>query len=453
MNDQMIDREERRGSVTPPHSVDAEKAVLGAILRDSDALNLLVDKLTAEHFYQDSHRQIFTAMVDLYHQSEPTDLLTVAERLRRQNAEGEYLGPAYLVELTENSPVSQNVEYYAQVVRDYYYLRRIITACQSTVRRALAYDGKVAGFIEDIEKEFIEIANQQDQAGISLAHEVLDKTIAEIEERLANDGRMTGVPSEFVDLDRITGGWQKSDLIIMAARPGMGKTAFALNCVINAVKSGKSVVVFTLEMSKTQLMERIIASEARIDGSKMRKGDLSEEEQDRLMHGIRSIGTLPAMLGIDETAGINLLELRSRSRRFKKEHGLDLIVIDYLQLMRPAGTRKSDSREREISEISGGLKALAKELRVPVIALAQLNRGVESRPDKIPRLSDLRESGSMEQDADMILFLYRDEYYNPQSEDAGKALIRMAKNRHGSLEDVFLAFAPQFLKFTNLANT
>jgi replicative DNA helicase len=440
-----------QAGMAPPHSVDAEKAVLGAILRDPDSLNLVADRLTAEHFYLDAHQQIYAGMLELYNQNEPTDILTVAEKLRRLPGDHEYLGPAYLVELTESAPVSRNVVYYADVVRDYFYLRRIIDACQTTVKKALAYDGKVSGFIEDIEKEFIEIANQQDKDGISTTHEVLDRTIQEIETRLNNDGQMTGVPSGFIDLDRITGGWQKSDLDIIAARPGMGKTAFALNVVVNAVRAGKATVVFTLEMSKTQLMERIIASEARIDSSKMRKGDLNEEEQDRLMHGIRTIGKMPAMLGIDETPGINLMELRSRCRRFKKEHGLDLVVVDYLQLMGPSGTKKYESREREISEISGGLKALAKELQIPVIALAQLNRGVEGRPDKVPKLSDLRESGSMEQDADMILFLYRDEYYNPNSEDAGKALVRIAKNRHGSLEDIYLAFAPNFLKFTNLA--
>jgi replicative DNA helicase len=436
--------------LAPPHSLDAEKAVLGAVLRDADAFNLIADKLKAEQFYLDAHRDIFQAMCELYQLNEPTDILTVAEKLRRQHADNDFLGPAYLVELTENSPFTQNIEYYARVVSEYYFLRRIINACQSTVKKAMSYDGEVAGFIEDIEKEFIAIANQQDSGGIATTHEVLDKTIAEIETRLNSDGAMTGVPSQFSDLDRNTGGWQRSDLVIIAARPGMGKTAFALNCVVNSVKAGKHTVIFTLEMSKTQLMERIISSEARIDSSKMRKGDLNEEEQDRLMHGIRGIGTMPAMLGIDETPSISLLELRSRCRRFKKEHGLDLIVIDYLQLMGPSGTKKYESREREISEISGGLKALAKELNVPVIALAQLNRGVEGRPDKVPKLSDLRESGSMEQDADMILFLYRDEYYNPNSEDAGKAMLRIAKNRHGSLQDIYLAFAPNFLKFTNL---
>jgi replicative DNA helicase len=434
---------------SPPHSVEAEKAVLGAALREPDTLNLVADKVRPDHFFLDVHREIYTAMVELYHQNEPTDLLVVADKLRRSAKDSEYLGPAYLVELTEAAPVSQNIEYYAKLVREYYYLRRIIDACQTTVKKAMAFDGKVSGFIEDVEKEFLRISNEQDVQGISTAVEVLDSTLAELESRIGTDDSLTGVPSQFADLDRITGGWQRSDLVIIAARPGMGKTAFALNVVTNAVKEGKSTIVFSLEMSKNQLMMRILSSEARIDSSRLRKGDLTEDEQDRLMHAARGLGHLP--LGIDETPSISLLELRSRCRRFKKEHGLDLVVIDYLQLMGPSGTKKYESREREISEISGGLKALAKELNIPVIALAQLNRGPDSRPDKIPKLSDLRESGSMEQDADMILFLYRDEYYNPNSEDAGKALVKIAKNRHGSLEDVYLAFAPNFLKFSNLA--
>lgn len=442
---------QQQGMSAPPHSLEAERAVLGAVLRESDKITLIADKLKPESFYLDAHSSIFMAMLLLYQSNEPTDLITVSDKLRRMDGDHEYLGPAYLVELTERSPIAQNIEHYAQIVRDYYYLRKIITSCQTTISKAMVQDGEVSSFIEDIEKQFLEITNSQDTEGIVLAQDVLHDAIEEIEERLSKEGDLTGVPTEFNDLDRITGGWQKSDLIIIAARPGMGKTAFVLNCAINAVRQKKNTAVFTLEMSKTQLMTRIISSEARVDSGRLRKGDLSEEEQDRLMHGVRGIGTLPAILGIDETPGINLLELRSRCRRFKKEHGLDLIIIDYLQLMGPSGTKKYDSREREISEISGGLKALAKELQVPVIALAQLNRGPDTRPDKVPKLSDLRESGSMEQDADLILFLYRDEYYNPNSEDAGKALVRLAKNRHGALEDVYLAFAPNFLKFSNLA--
>jgi replicative DNA helicase len=441
---------EAERSLTLPHSKDAERAVLGAVLREPDAANLVVDKLKAEHFFLDVHRRIFEIIVELYQRNEPTDILTVADRLRGK-ADGEtVIGPAYLIELTENCPVAQNVEYYASMVRDYFYLRGIIDACQKTIRKAMTCDREIKEFVEEVEKEFLAVASQQQRSGLTAAVEVLDATIQELEQKLTEDTGITGVSSGFNDLDRITGGFQRSDLIILAARPGMGKTAFVLNCAINAVKKKHPVAIFTLEMSKKQLMLRLLSAEARIDSSRLRKVDLSEDEQNRLMHGARTIGALPAMLGIDETGGINLLELRSRCRKFKKEHGLDLIIIDYLQLMQPAGNRKSDSREREISEISGGLKNLAKELDVPIIALAQLNRGPDARPDKRPKMSDLRESGSMEQDADLIAFIYRDEYYNKASEDVGKAELILAKNRHGATDTVMLAYQPNFVSFHNL---
>jgi replicative DNA helicase len=441
--------EAERG-MTLPHSKDAERAVLGAVLREPDTANLVVDKLKAEHFFLDIHTRIFEAIVELYQRNEPSDILTVADRLRSK-ADGEnVIGPAYLIELTENCPVAQNVEYYAGMVRDYFYLRRIIDACQKTIRKAVTCDREIKDFVEEVEKEFLAIASQQERSGLTAAVEVLDATIQDLEQKLTDDTGITGVSSGFNDLDRITGGFQRSDLIILAARPGMGKTAFVLNCAMNAVKKKHPVAIFTLEMSKKQLMLRLLSAEARIDSSRLRRVDLTEDEQNRLMHGARTIGALPAMLAIDETGGINLLELRSRCRKFKKEHGLDLIIIDYLQLMQPAGNRKSDSREREISEISGGLKNLAKELDVPIVALAQLNRGPDARPDKRPKMSDLRESGSMEQDADLIAFIYRDEYYNKASEDVGKAELILAKNRHGSTATVMMAYQPNFVSFHNL---
>jgi len=444
---------EQRNSISLPYSLDAEKAVLGSILRHSDNLNLVVDKLVPEAFFQDSHRQIYSAMLMLYAKNEPADVITVNDRLRRADSDTEFVGTPYLVELLESAPITQNVEYYCEIVRDHFYLRRIIKACHGTAQKAMSYDGEVSHFIEDVEKEFLAISNEQDNAGIALSSEVIAATLDELEAKIAFEGEFTGVPTLFDSLDKITGGWQNSDLIILAARPGMGKTAFALNCAMNAVKCNKSVAVFTLEMAKTQLMTRLVATEARVDAGRLRKGDISDEEQDRLMHGFREISrmTQAAQLGIDETPGINILELRSRCRRFKKEHGLDLVIVDYLQLMTGSGSKaSSQSREREISEISSGLKNLAKELKIPVIALAQLNRGPDTRPDKVPKLADLRESGSMEQDADQILFLYRDEYYNPNSEDAGKCMVRIAKNRHGSTEDIYLAFTPNFMKFSNL---
>jgi replicative DNA helicase len=316
------------------------------------------------------------------------------------------------------------------------------------VLKAMSYDGGVKELVEEIEKEFISITNSHDRKGLILAKDVLERTLADLEQRLANEGTLTGVPSGFKDLDRMTGGWQKSDLILIGARPGMGKTAFALNCALNAAREGKGVAVFTLEMADTQLMMRLLSAEGRVDSGKLRKGDLDDEERDRLMLGARELYKLN--LGIDETPGITILELRSRCRRFKKERGLDLIIIDYLQLMRGSVTKKYDSREHEISEVSRELKALAKELNVPIIALAQLNRGVEKRTDRTPQISDLRESGSIEQDADIILMLYRDEYYNKDSDSTGVALLKLAKNRHGSTDDVQLAFLPNFMKFADL---
>lgn len=437
-------------AMRPPHSAEAERAVLGAILRSSEHLTFVAGMLRPEHFFLDSHQKIYSVMIALFDESQPADVITVADRLRQMESDRDLLGPAYLVELTENSPVTQNIEHYAEIVRRYYYLRTIILRCQEVVRKAYVADGRVEDFIEDIERDFLSIANDQDRKGLVTIQDVLEETLIELEERLKNDGKVTGVESGFVDMDKLTGGWQKSDLIILAARPAMGKTALGMNFAINAVKAGKPTAFFTLEMSKSQLMMRVLASEGRIDSSRLRKGDLTEDERDRLIHTSREMTRNPAMLGIDETPGLTLTELRSRSRRFKLEHGLGLIVIDYLQLMGSSASRRYESREREISEISMGLKALAKELEVPVIALAQLNRGPDSRPDKRPRLSDLRESGSMEQDADLIMFVYRDEYYNQASEDRGKAEIIMGKNRHGPVETVMLAYQPNFVSFHNL---
>lgn len=312
----------------------------------------------------------------------------------------------------------------------------------------MAFEGSIETYIETIEKEFLAIASEHDRKGIVRGPEVLDATIEEIERRLEAGDEITGVPTGFNELNKLIGGWQPSDLVILAARPGMGKTAFALNCAANAARAGKNVVIFTLEMTKEQLMSRVLSSESRVDSSRLRRGDLNEDEVDRLTQGVRQLNEISVNMGIDETPGVSLMELRSRCRRYHKEVGIDMIVIDYLQLM--SGSAKADSREREISEISMGLKELAKELNVPIIALAQLNRGPDARPDKRPKISDLRESGSMEQDADMILFIYRDEYYNPSSEDQGIAELLVAKNRHGSTMTIKLAFQPNFVSFQNL---
>ncbi len=437
--------------LAPPHSNEAEKAVLGSSLRDSAVLSSIMDGLKAEYFFVDFHREIYESMLELDQNNEPIDIVTISETLKKKRPNDPEGGLSYLIELAENAPIAQNFEYYSGIIREYFFVRRIIATCQLTIQQAFGYQGKAAGFVEQLEKDILSIFNEQDRdRGLSPALQVLADTIGELDEKLANPGSTSGVPSGFTDLDAITGGFQKSDLIILAARPGMGKTALALNFAMHAVKKGFPTAVFSLEMSKNQLMMRILSSESRVDSSRIVKGDLNEDERNRLMHGARTIGTLPVILGIDDTGMITLAELRSRVRRFKKEHGLGLIVIDYLQLMGSASIRKQDNREREIAEFSAGLKTLAKELSIPVVALAQLNRGPDSRTDKRPKSSDLRESGSLEQDADLILFVYRDEYYNKMSEDVGKAEVIIAKNRHGPQDTVMLAFQSNYVTFHNL---
>lgn len=439
-----------------PHSVEAEKAVLGAILRNPEQFDLIVDRsnLSSQHFFVDTHRHIYEAIVKLNSDNQAIDFLTVAEALLKNQKFDREVGVAFLIDLAESCPVTQNSGHYAALVKKYYFLRRIIVACQETSRKAMNAEGDVSHFIENIEREFLEITKEQDtQPGLVTAKSVLIPTLEELEKRINTDGSITGVTSGMLDLDNATSGWQKSDLIIVAGRPGMGKTALALNWALNAVRApgDRHIAIFTLEMSKEQLLERLLSTMGRIDSTRLRKGTLSEGDQDRLMQAARQVNEFGHRLLIDETPAITITELRSRCRRFKKEYGrLDMIIIDYLQLMTGSPNARQQGREREIGEISMGLKALAKELNVPVIAAAQLNRGPDARPDKRPKISDLRESGSMEQDADLIMFVYRDEYYNPNSEHAGKAEVILAKNRHGQTGNIYLAWLPNFLAFHNL---
>lgn len=443
---------ENQSSIVLPHSIEAEKAVIGAVFQNQDHLNVIQDKaaLQPDHFFFESHRRIFSAILELDKKSEPCDLITTIEHLKSTGVDS--IGATYLIELAQSCPVSANIEYYARIVRDAYVKRRLIEKGQEIIQKALAAEGSSQDLLASLEQELLAISSDNDRRGEGLVSgsEVLQETIGVLEQRILSDSIITGVTSGFTDLDTLTGGWQRSDLIILAARPAMGKTALALNFATNALKAGKNVAVFSLEMSRSQLMERILASEGRVDSSRLRKGDLGDDDQDRLMHAVRTVNSYGSRFYIDETPGVSISELRSRCRRHKKEFGLDLIIIDYLQLLTGSSESKRDGREREVSEISMSLKNLAKELNVPVISLAQLNRGPDSRPDKRPKSSDLRESGSLEQDADMILFVYRDEYYNPNSEDAGKAELIFGKNRHGGQGTVFLAYMPNFVSFHNL---
>lgn len=444
-------------NVALPYSEEAERNVLGAILsKPGDELVDMMGRasLKPEHFYLNQHREIYKTILELEAEGRTFDNFEVAGLIQKRGHSWHNL----VYDLIAWAPLALSMEHYADIVRKNFYLRKVIHACEETAQKARVVEGNLSDFIGNVEKEFLVITQEQEQTdGLVPASVALKSTVDAIERRIAHSGEITGVPSGFNDLDKFTGGWQSSDLVILAARPGMGKTALALNWAINALECGDSeacAAVFTLEMSKEQLVERLISSKGQIDSVKMRKGLLDEEEQDRLMHGARSIHGLGNRLVIDETPGITLLEVRSRCRRYKKEKGrIDLVVIDYLQLMQGSIMAQKQSREREISEISMGLKALAKELSVPIIALAQLNRGPDARPDKRPRISDLRESGSMEQDADQIMFVYRDEYYNPESEHAGKAEVLIAKNRHGETGSAFLAWQPNYVSFFNLAES
>ena len=432
-----------------PHALEAERAVLGAVLRNPNQLDALTSRsrLRAEHFFSDTHRKIFQCFLDLDLKNEPVDPITISQKLRHD------VTYTFLLELSEKAPLTQNIEHFGSMIREKYFARRVIIRCQETAQQAAEVDGDVQQFMANVEQEFLDISRERDlSVGLVSAPEVLESTIADLERRIEGGGGVTGVSTGFNDLDRNTSGGKGSDLIILAARPGMGKTALALNWAMNALKSKNEnhVAIFTLEMSREQLMQRVLSSEGRIDSTKLRRGDLGAEEQDDLAHAARRLHDYGFRLMIDETPAISVSEVRSRCRRYKKEHGLSLVVIDYLQLMTASETARKQGREREISEISTNLKAMAKELNVPVIALAQLNRGPDSRPDKRPRISDLRESGSMEQDADLILFVYRDEYYNADSELAGQSEVILAKNRHGETGTVTLAWLPNFVTFHNL---
>lgn len=440
-------------SLALPHSIEAERAVLGAILRQPESFSNLVEKtgLAPGKFFEGNHRQIFEAMTQLDAKGTPIDYFTLLETLSKLRAS---LNLPFLIELVESSPVTENSEHYAQIVQEKYFLRQVIKVCDKARTEARVVHDDIHEFLATVEKDLLNIQNEKDrnESGLVSARDALVSTIEILEKRIESEDDTTGVSSGFGDLDSITSGWQKSDLIIIAARPGMGKTALAVNLALNAIKSSKELraAIFTLEMSKEQLIERLLSSEGKIDSTQLRKGDLSEDEKDRLMYSARSINELGDRLAIDETPAISIQELRNRCRRYKREYGLDVIFIDYLQLMSASSAAKKQGREREIGEISNSLKALAKELAIPIIAAAQLNRSPDSRPDKRPRMSDLRESGAMEQDADLIIFIYRDDYYNEESEDTGKSEIMVAKNRHGQTGKVTLAWLPNYVSFHNL---
>ncbi|WP_079932674.1 replicative DNA helicase [Carboxydocella sp. ULO1] len=431
----------------PPHNLDAEQSVLGSMLLDQEAVFKAMEIIRAEDFYRDAHRLIFEAICDLADRSEPVDIITVAEELQQRGQLDKVGGAAYIATLSGIVPTAANVEYYARIIREKSLLRALISAATRIAQ--LGYEGEAEAeeILMQAEKMIYDLSQRKASRTFATMHEILMETFDRIEYLYQNKGDVTGVPTGFIDLDRLTSGLQPSDLIIVAARPAMGKTSFCLNIAQHAaIKAGIPVAIFSLEMSKEQLVQRMLCSEAMVDQHRLRTGQLTEQDWPRLVRAVGPMAQAPIF--IDDTVGISVLEMRAKCRRLKAEHGLGLVIIDYLQLMQ--GSRRSESRQQEISEISRALKGLARELNVPVIALSQLSRAVEQTHDKRPNLSHLRESGAIEQDADIVSFIYREEYYNPDTEKKGIAEIIIAKHRNGPVGSVELGFLNEFTKFVNL---
>ncbi|MCM1129694.1 MAG: replicative DNA helicase [Alistipes senegalensis] len=441
---------------TPPHSIEAEQSVLGGLLLDNAAWDRIADLLGPEDFYRFDHRLVFQHIARLIAASRPADVITVYESLSGIGKADEVGGLSYLNALAQNTPSAANIRHYAQIVRDRSVLRRLITVSDEIAGLAFQPQGKeVKKILDEAESRIFSIAEEGARGvqGFSEIRPLLAQVVERVDElyNRENKNDVTGVPTGFLDLDRKTSGLQPGDLIIVAGRPSMGKTAFSVNIGEHvAIESGLPVAIFSMEMSGTQLAMRMIGSVGRLDQHKLRTGQLAEDDWPRLTYAIQKMND--AQIYIDETPALSSDSLRSGARRLARQCGkLGLIIVDYLQLMSPNSA--GENRSTEIGEMSRGLKALAKELACPVIALSQLNRSVEQRPNKRPQMSDLRESGSIEQDADLILFIYRDEVYNPDSPDKGTAEIIIAKQRNGPIGEVRLTFSGQYTKFDNYSGT
>ena len=431
----------------PPHDIDAEQAVLGSMLTDREAVNAAIEVLKEEAFYRDDHKAIYQAIVNLYNKSEPIDIITLKDELESMDKFEQVGGFDYLASLPDKVPTTANVQKYIKIVEEKSILRNLIKTANEIIE--LGYDP--AEDVEDImdgaEKRIFDLMQSKNQKGYTPIKDVLVESFTKLEELYNRKQHITGVPTGFAELDYKTAGLHGSELILIAARPAMGKTAFALNLATNAALRGNApVAIFSLEMSKDQLVNRILCSEAMVDSNKVRTGKLGEDDWVKLAGAIGPLSE--AEIYIDDTPGISVTEIRTKCRKLSIDKGIGLVVIDYLQLVQ--GSKRAGSREQEIAEISRSLKILAKEINVPVIALSQLSRAVEQRPDHRPMLSDLRESGSIEQDADIVMFLYRDDYYNKESEKKDIAEVIIAKQRGGQTGTVELLWMGQYTKFVNL---
>ena len=438
---------------TLPHNLEAEKSVLGAILIHNDAFNHAAELIDSRDFFRDAHRRIFDKMVALSERNDAIDLVTLKEELRRSGELDEVGGPAYIASLADGVPRSANVEHYARIVKEKATLRNLIHSANRILADAYQAEEDADLILDGAEKAIFEIAEDRIREGFVPLRDLVQSSFATIEKLQQHKGLVTGVPTGFVDLDEMTSGLQPSDLVLVAARPSMGKTSFVLNIAQHiGTQTEMTVGFFSLEMSKEQLFMRMLTSEARIDAHRFRSGYLNEKDYGRLSH---ALGTLAeARVFIDDTASIGVLEMRAKARRLQAEHGLHLLIIDYIQLMQGRG--RFESRQQELASISRSLKGLAKELKIPIVALSQLSRAPETRSDHRPQLSDLRESGALEQDADLVMFIFREEQYRtedgqPNQEAEGVAEIIVGKQRNGPTGVVKLAFIKEHTRFENLA--
>jgi replicative DNA helicase len=430
-----------------PHSTEAEQSVIGSMIMDKDAILAASETVTSEDFYEQRYGVLFDAMLELFNEGKPVDLITLQNKLKEKDVPPELCSLEFIRDLITSVPTSANVRYYANIVKEKSTLRQLIKVTESITNECYLDKEKLETILEDTEKRMFDILQKRNSGEFVSIKEIVFKSLESIEAAARNKGSVTGVATGFYDLDYKTAGLQPSDLILIAARPSMGKTAFVLNIAEHVVlRNNVTTAIFSLEMSKDQLVKRIMSMHSKVNSQSMRTGDLSDDDWLKLVESARVIGN--SNLIIDDTSSISISELRSKCRKFKLEHNLGLVIIDYLQLM--TGSKKSESRQQEISEISRSLKGLARELSVPVVALSQLSRAVEQRPDKRPMLSDLRESGAIEQDADIVMFLYRDDYYNHDSEEAGISEVIIGKQRNGPTGTVKLAWLSQFTKFANL---
>ncbi len=432
----------------PPQSVEAEQSVIGSMLIDKEVIPVVMEVLKPEDFYRPDHKEIYEVIIELFDKAQPIDLITVSERLKFHGKLELVGGLEYLTNIATDVPTTANVKHYAKIVEEKSLLRKLIKASSDIVDLGFNASEEVSFILDKAEQSIFDILQKRSSQGFVPIKDVLVDTFNKLEELYNNKGHITGIPTGFTDLDFKTSGLHNSDLVLIAARPAMGKTAFALNLAQNAaVHSGVPVAIFSLEMSKEQLVNRMLCSEAMVDSNKMKTGQLEDNDWQKVARALGPLSEAPIF--IDDTPGISITEIRAKCRRLKLEHNLGLVVIDYLQLMQGSKSR-SENRQQEISEISRSLKILAKEINVPVICLSQLSRAAETRTDHRPILSDLRESGAIEQDADIVMFLYRDDYYNPDTEKKNIAEVILAKHRSGSTGTVEMVWLGQYTKFANL---